>query len=239
MISFIIPTLNEETVLEKLLQCLSRYSGEKEIIISDGKSTDKTLEIARKYTQNIVIYSGVTRQTISMARNAGAALAHGEYLVFLDADVYIENPDVFFTQALSYFDQNKNLVGLSGYIKVLPAMETVMDALVFGFNYYSQYVYNNILHIGAASGEFQMIRSDAFKRINGYNEHLVAVEDYDMFIRLNKIGRTKIYKDLKVFHTGRRAHKIGWPKLLYTWFSNSLSYVFFNKAITKVWEEVR
>jgi glycosyltransferase involved in cell wall biosynthesis len=64
MISFVIPSLNEEATIEKTLLWISKYSGEKEIILSDGRSTDKTLEIARKYTDKIVIYEGTERQTI-------------------------------------------------------------------------------------------------------------------------------------------------------------------------------
>jgi len=69
MISFIIPTLREESSLEKTLNWLSTYTGENEIIISDGGSTDKTLEIARKYTDKIIVYEGTKRQTIGMGRN--------------------------------------------------------------------------------------------------------------------------------------------------------------------------
>jgi len=69
MISFIIPTLCEESVIENTLQCINKYSGEKEIIISDGNSQDKTIEIAKRYTDKIIVYKGEKRQTIGMARN--------------------------------------------------------------------------------------------------------------------------------------------------------------------------
>ena len=56
MISFIIPTLNEEKTIEKTLKNLSEYFGEKEIIVSDGRSSDKTIEIAKKYTDKVIIH---------------------------------------------------------------------------------------------------------------------------------------------------------------------------------------
>lgn len=57
MISFIIPTLNEESVLENILKWLSGFNGEHEIIVSDGKSNDRTIEIANKYADKVVIYN--------------------------------------------------------------------------------------------------------------------------------------------------------------------------------------
>ena len=55
-VSIVIPTYNSEATLEECLESIKKqdYPAEKtEIIIADGGSTDKTLEIAGKYTQNI------------------------------------------------------------------------------------------------------------------------------------------------------------------------------------------
>lgn len=132
MISFIIPTLCEESILEKTLQWLSTYTREKEIIISDGRSDDRTLDIARKYTDKIIIYEGTERQTIGMGRNLGASIATGEYLVFLDADVTILDPDAFFTEALAIMQSTPNSVALTAPLRVLPEMETWADRIIFG-----------------------------------------------------------------------------------------------------------
>ncbi len=99
MISFVIPTLNEQKTIEKTLQCLTAFSGKHEIIISDGKSTDGTVEICRKYTDHVIVYDKPERQTIAMARNMGAVQARGDYLVFLDADVVIPDINEFFNTA--------------------------------------------------------------------------------------------------------------------------------------------
>jgi len=84
-----------------------------------------------------------------------------------------------------------------------------------------------------------MVRANAFRRVGGYNERLAAAEDHDLFRRLRKIGRTRFEKTLTVFHTGRRAHAVGWPKLLLTWAINGLSVLIFKRSASKEWEEVR
>lgn len=51
MISFVVPTLNEVKTIERTLQSLSQFSGDHEIVVSDGNSADGTIELCRKYRQ--------------------------------------------------------------------------------------------------------------------------------------------------------------------------------------------
>ncbi|MDP2652380.1 MAG: hypothetical protein Q8O94_04545, partial [bacterium] len=98
---------------------------------------------------------------------------------------------------------------------------------------------NNFFHSGMASGEFQMMRADVFRKVSGYREDLAAVEDVDMFMRLAKVGRTYSYRALNVCHSYRRVHKAGWLRTYWLWISNGLSFVFRNKAAAKEWKVVR
>ncbi len=241
MISIIIPTLNEEKEIENTLKNLqaSIINGEVEIIVSDGKSKDKTAEIARKYTQKVLVYEGEKQQTISLAKNMGAEIATGEYLLFQDTDVFIPKPSDFFKKLVLAFEHDKQLLGATVSIKVRPHDETFLDFLIFGIINYLYFLMNNLLHIGAASGEFQFVRADAFKKISGFSEHLVVAEDQDLFQRLNKIGRTKILLSLLAYHSGRRAHAIGWPKLLWKWWTNYFSLVVLKRSTSKEWEPLR
>ncbi len=239
MISFIIPTLNEEKVLAKTIDCIQKYKGEKEIIVSDGKSSDKTIEIARAHGAKVVEYKGETRQTIAAGRNSGAAIAKGNYIVFLDADDYFLDADSFFSTAVKKFDADPGLVAFTVAIKVFPEMQTTGDFLVFGYLNRLHFILNNIFGIGVSAGEFQMMRVTAYKKLGGLNEKLVAGEDYEFFNRLSKIGKTKCMLDMVVYHTGRRAHKVGWPKLLSTWFLNAFSVFFLKHSAVDEWEEIR
>ncbi|MEI8174749.1 MAG: glycosyltransferase [bacterium] len=238
MISFVIPTKNEEKIIEKTLSCISQYTGEKEIIVSDGKSTDKTISIASRYATVIEPKDGSV-QRISIGKNDGAKASHGDYLVFLDADVYIPEINSFFEKAEGFFKSDKNLVGLTVSIRVFKEDETFADKIIFKmFNFYNL-VLNNYFGVGAAVGEFQMVRKETFEKVNGYREDLVASEDYDFFRRIAKIGRTYFVKDLTIYHTGRRAHKIGWTKLLTEWMLNGFSVLFFGKSHSKEWKVIR
>lgn len=118
-------------------------------------------------------------------------------------------------------------------------MANMADKVVFWSLNRLIYTYNNILHHGASSGEFQMIRTEVFKKIGGFNEALVGGEDFDMFARLSKVGLTQSVPSLTIFHTSRRAHKIGWPRLLWSWILNWFHATFLNKSYSTVWEEIR
>ncbi|MCX6718841.1 MAG: glycosyltransferase [Candidatus Taylorbacteria bacterium] len=238
MISIIIPTLNEEKVLGKTIQGLNRLTIPHEIIISDGKSTDKTREIAKQNGAKVVEYTGTKRQTISEGRNAGAVAASGEYLAFMDADCSMKDPDALFKRALKHFEDPK-LMGLVPWIRVLPEYATFWDKVIFYcLNSYFAFL-NNVAHIAMSGGELQMMRHSDYIRVNGYNPNLVASEDVDMLQRLAKGGRSFLDRELVVYHTGRRAHKTGWPKLLSLWVLNSIFMTFRKRAYSKEWEPIR
>ncbi len=238
MISFIIPSKNERKIIASTLEGVSSYSGEKEIIVSDGGSLDGTINIVRKFTDKVVVYRGENRQNISQGRNAGAKIAQGEYFVFMDADTSIKDMDGFFTKAISRFEEDEKLGALTVTIKVLPEVETAADKLVFGSMNLLHRFYNNVCGMGVSTGEFQMMRKRVFDEVGGFNEAFAAGEDYDLFKRISKRYKTRMESSLTVHHTGRRAHTVGWPKLLSQWFMNFFLTTFFKKS-SDTWEEVR
>jgi glycosyltransferase involved in cell wall biosynthesis len=239
VISFIIPTRNEEKALERTLSTLSAYAGPKEIIVSDGNSTDATLDNARQYADQVITHSGPVRQNIAQGRNAGAYAARGDILVFLDADVIIDDIDAFFERALAYFEDGR-VSALTVTCRVFPEDETFMDWLIFGAILpLSFYIQNNVLLKGGSTGEFQMVRGSAFANVGGYDDSLVTTEDMDLFWRLAKGGRTVFAVDLAVHHTGRRAHIVGWPKLLRDWAVDFVSTILFHRPVTQEWEVIR
>lgn len=240
MISIIIPTYVEEKIIaETILKLKKDLILPHEIIVADGNSPDNTVSIAKKYADKVITPDTQGRRNASQNRNAGARVAEGEFLVFLDASCTIPNTDKFFDRCLKHFNKNNKLVALTTLVRVTPEKENIPDRIFFGLNDLGYYIMNNILNIGAAVGKFQMIRKDAYLKIGGYREDLPAGEDIDMFRRLAKIGKVRSDIKLTVFHSGRRAHKVGWINLLYLWIANAVSVWLFNKSYSKEWPVVR
>jgi len=240
-LSVIIPTLQEAKSIGATLKALAmlRDRGH-EIIVSDGGSTDETVTIARPLADKVILYTGAIRQTISTGRNVGARAACGKLLVFLDADCSIERPIDFFAAAVAHFERDSEVVALTGYLRVLPSEETVADKLVFGLMNAVTRVRNNVCHKGdAAGGEFQMVRREAFETVGGYREDLVTCEDRDLFARLARLGRVVTDPALVVFHSGRRAHNVGWTKLIVMFLVNTISFRLRGKALSREWSVER
>jgi GT2 family glycosyltransferase len=130
-------------------------------------------------------------------------------------------------------------LALTGYIRIVPEKETFGDKFFFGFLNANIRFLNNVVKRGEAVGKFQMMRRDAFQRVGGFREDLVTREDGDIFMRIARIGRTKCDPSLIVFHEGRRAHAVGWIKLLFIWSMNTIWVLLFDKAFSKEWKPVR
>ena len=86
-LSVITITLNEES---NIGPCLESVRWADEIIVLDSGSTDRTVAIAQRYTKRV---HRVTWEGYGPTRNRGLARAHGEWILWLDADERI-TPDL-------------------------------------------------------------------------------------------------------------------------------------------------
>lgn len=91
--TIIIPSFNRAHIIIKSIQSVLEQSFEDfELIIVDDGSTDDTRELVKKYLFNKQIkYIYQNNAGVCAARNAGARLAEGNYLIFLDSDDIVEN----------------------------------------------------------------------------------------------------------------------------------------------------
>lgn len=84
-VSVIVPTYNEENVIEKCLESLSKQTHkDMEVIVVDDGSTDNTVNRLSNYRINLLRQK---HKGAAAARNLGAKQAKGEILVFVDADM--------------------------------------------------------------------------------------------------------------------------------------------------------
>jgi glycosyltransferase involved in cell wall biosynthesis len=240
MISIVIPTRNEEKIIERTLSAFkNNFTIPHEIIVSDGNSTDRTQEIARKYADKVVIQDPTRPRTIAEGRNEGAAVAQFEYIVFLDADCTIPNIDDFFHKALDYFDTHPKIVCLVPAMYVEAELATILDKVIFFLRNWTYYIANDILSLYGAPGEFLMLKKNIFDQTKGFRADMPAGEDIEFIHRVGKLGDVTFRNNFIVYHTGRRAHEIGWFKLLWQWFINTISLIFRKKAASKEWTVIR
>lgn len=91
MISLIVPVLNEEKAIEALLAHLETLSGEKEIIVVDGGSADRTIEMIELAAERVSVAAVIEGPRGRGPQcDAGAARASGDTLLFVHADSRLE-----------------------------------------------------------------------------------------------------------------------------------------------------
>ncbi len=110
IITFIIPTLNAQKVLNNCLKSISnqKYPKSKyEILIIDGGSTDKTVSIAKKYNAKIIKNP---LKTAEAGKAIGINQARGQYICLIDSDNILPTP-TWLQKMLYPFTQNSQIIG--------------------------------------------------------------------------------------------------------------------------------
>ncbi len=238
--SVIIPALNEEKLLPDMLaQFTPTFLAAQDIqlVVSDGGSTDRTLGIARASAHMVVENTDGIRQTIAMGRNRGAERATGEILVFLCADTRIADRDRFFRTIVEEIGK-PGVVALSCPVTVYPEEETAVDRAYHGF-YNWLFGMMNVVGMGMGRGECHIILRSTFQKVGGYAERITAGEDYELYARLEKLGRIRFLKDLHVYESPRRYRYYGYGRVSGAWFMNFLSVFFLGRSVRKEWKPVR
>ena len=183
-LSIIIPTLNEEKYLPKLLESIKAQGFEDyEIIVSDGKSKDKTRKLAKKFGCKVV--DGIGRPGIG--RNKGAKIAKGEYYLFLDADVILTKN--FLNEVIEEFEKRNLDIG---FCNAQPLEDTLGNRLYLGI----YFVFNSIMQFikPFGAGFCLLVRRDLHNKLGGFNEKLYYLEDVDYIQRSVKIGKFRVLK---------------------------------------------
>ena len=209
MISIIIPTLNEEKYLPDLLDLIKNQNFfDYEIIISDGASEDKTLEIAKKYNCR-VIFGNKNKRHPSIQRNSGAKIAEGDILLFLDADTRFYDKN-FLEKIISDFE-NKNLGSASFYLdfKSNKFFYKFYYCFYNFFAFLAQYI--NPVAVGAGIA----IKKDIHEKIGGFDESLFIGEDQYYCNQAAKFFKFRLIKKTKIFFSIRRFEKEGRWKLFF------------------------
>lgn len=221
LFSIIIPTLNEEKYLPLILSDLAQQQKKNfEIIVVDGKSTDKTKQIANSFVDSMPLtFFEVDKRNVSYQRNFGAKKGKGQYFVFLDADTRI--PKDFTYQLQHACFQRK-------FQLVLPTIAwddksrkgKILMSIVKSFIRASQ-VYGRPL---ATGGNFAIERH-LFEKIGGFNEKVFISEDHDIIRRAYEAGvKAKIVKNVKAMLSLRRSEVEGDMMLIYKHVVGFLAY---------------
>lgn len=193
MLSIIVPTLNEEKYLPKLLESIKKQDfKDYEIIVADNNSKDKTVQIAKKYGCRIV-KGGLP----AAARNNGAKVSKGKYLLFLDADTILEKNGL--GKVIEEINERKLDIAAG---LIIPLDGNIIDNIYFAiYNLWAavmQYFYPH------ATGSFIFVKKRMHNKIKGFDESITLAEDHDYVRRCAKYGKFRLLKSMKLYTSMRR-----------------------------------
>jgi glycosyltransferase involved in cell wall biosynthesis len=233
--SVIIPTLHEESALDGTLRSLSCATNGHSIetIVVDGGSTDRTLDIASRYTGNIHV---LKERGIALARNFGASCASGDILVFLDSDTKV--PGDFFDE-LSRIFRNPGVSGASCNVMPCPTSKPSRNEKLFYRMWgKTRNVFYRMKPCGTGDNGI-IVRSCTFNKAGGFDESMNTMEDLDFIFRASKLGKFLFLKDLTLTESMRRIRKEGLTRFSAIYVYNFLYYLVKRKPRVSQWEPIR
>ncbi len=224
MLSIIIPTLNEEKYLPRLLESIKKQDfSDYEIIVSDAGSDDNTIRVAEKYNCQTVIDK--ENRHPSFQRNNGAKIAKGDIFLFLDADTVL--PDNFLTLVVDEF-KRRNLVVAGTYFKFNP---NCFLYSIYAF-FYNAFCFFRQYYVPASVGAGMLATKEVHRRIKGFDTSIFVAEDYDYCCRAAKLGKFRMIRSKKILYSSRRLEKEGIIKGTLQWLYMA-RYTIFNKRIRR------
>jgi glycosyltransferase involved in cell wall biosynthesis len=182
-ISIVVPAFNEEKLIERSLQgilravsAFSQVGWEHEVIVCDNNSSDRTGALARAHGARVV-FEPVNQ--ISRARNAGAAAANGQWLVFVDADSF-PSPELFGEMVAQI--QKGWCIGGGATVELDQPVRWA-TGLICVWNCLSRWQ-------RWMAGSFIFCEVRAFKNLGGFSQELFVAEEIDFSKRLKALART-------------------------------------------------
>lgn len=188
-LSIIVPAYNEERLIGKCLESIETSmtfnkmaSLKHEVIVVDNNSTDRTAELAEQAGAH-VCFEPVNQ--IARARNAGAAEADGDWLLFIDADSFLSIE--LLADILAAINSGA-MIGCGSTMQMdgLPAWARFT---LWAWSWIS-------ILCRWAAGSLLLCRTDVFLEIGGFNEDFYVAEEIDLSRRIKKIARQRDLKFL-------------------------------------------
>ncbi len=212
LISVVIPAFNEELYLPETLSSLrdaiSLCRCSVELIVVDNGSVDRTRDVARSFGATVVQEAV---HNIARARNAGASVASGGVLAFVDADTMV--PPCLLDRIAEAMGDTACMGGRPDVVHA-PASK-LLRAYLGVWRWLG-------IRLGMAQGAAQFCRKAAFEILGGYDESQFMGEDVDFYWRLRKLcaragGSLRFLDDVKVVPSPRRFDRTpAWRTFIWT-----------------------
>lgn len=206
-IAIVIPTLNEEHFIGRLLDSIIEQSvSPKELVVVDACSKDRTIQEIKKrqVISGNLRYFKIPQSTISTQRNFGAKKTVSPRLLFLDADMELRGKETL-AKYMEEIIRRKPDVAVA---------RTLPDS-----NYWKNSVYFKVEDVAFKVSKYfwpvvtarnLYVRRKIFKEVGGFNEEVAVGEDQELAQKIIKKGGKLVFlKGVKLHTSVRRVEQEG------------------------------
>ena len=210
LFSIIIPCLNEEHFLPKLLKNLnSQTFKDFEVIVVDGHSDDKTVQVTQEFKAKYPLHLQTTKvRNVSFQRNLGAKKAKGKILIFFDADTQIPNN---YLKLIHQHLKNHDHHFITTHMNV---DSPKLSAKFFGVFTNLTFNFGKLINNPFCYGAMQTVEKEAFFKVGGFDDETKFGEDSQLFKKLLKSGyKYNVLSQPRYIFSTRRLDSEGFVKL--------------------------
>src|SRR3989338_11113517 len=268
LVSVILPTYNRAKYITKAIESVWRQSYKNlELIIINDASTDATGELVSvfsKHNPRITILRNETNLGIVASLNKGIKAAQGKYIARLDDDdVWCDDKKI--EKQVDFLEKNPEycLTG-GGVIKIDKNGKEIVRYLLPEKD---EDIRKTILINNAFAHTTVLFRKDTFLKVGGYDEQFAFIEDWDLWLKMGKIGKFYNFQEFFVYYLDqeyddpyhyrnykirrnvglniklRKKYKDGYAHyskaILFCWISYFYSFIIFRKELWPVIFQIR
>jgi glycosyltransferase involved in cell wall biosynthesis len=173
LVSVVVPTYNSDKTIGQCLRSIATQTHSRvETLVIDDYSRDRTAQISREFNAKVLLLEGER----SEAKNYGARIAKGDFLLFVDSDMVLESRVI---------EECVDICVQQGLDAVVVPEKFISHGSLGDWRKTEKTL------LSSSNGSMEIPRfykRSAFLKIKGYDERLVCGEDFDLFRRFNPLG---------------------------------------------------
>ncbi len=168
------------TIVDTINSVASQTHRNKEHLIIDGGSTDKTLDVVNKHISNISYFVSEPDHGLYDAMNKGLKKATGDIISIINADDFLRDPNVFDEIAL-VFKENPEIDVVFGGVELVHPSNLKLPLRSYRLNYFRPWM----VKLGIIPPHPAVfIRKRVYDRIGVYKQKYSIAADFDLLTRL-------------------------------------------------------